>query len=141
MSEAVSLAELAFGENEFPVGAVIVHKNKIIARAKNTVETTSNPLMHAEIIAISQALKELSSKYLNECDIYVTLEPCLMCFKAISLVKIRRIYYGLPNSSGYSIENINYKLLDFNHVPEIYGGISEDSISKLFQQHLRRMRG
>lgn len=173
MHEAIRQAKIAYQMNEFPVGVVIVHAGQILSAAHNMVETSSNPLMHAEVRAINDALKTMAhkataqggppassdarlaqgaeagaavrgasrgTKYLNDCDIYVTLEPCLMCFKAISLVKMRRIYYGVSNSSEYSIENLNYKLLDFNFVPEIYGGISEDEISQLFQKHLSKMR-
>lgn len=141
MQEAIRCAKIAYDNNEFPVGAVVVCRGQIISAAHNMVEAHSNPLMHAEILAINDALKGgKCNKYLTDCDIYVTLEPCLMCLKAISLVKIRRIYYGLSNSSEYSIENLNYKQLDFNFVPEIYGGISEVEISELFQKHLFNIR-
>lgn len=146
MNEAIKQAQIAFDKGEFPVGAVVVkakaehQATEIISFAHNMVEHGCNALHHAEILAINDAVRKLGDKYLTKCDIYVTLEPCLMCFKAISLVKIRRLYYGLSNSSDYSIEKLDYGKLDFNHIPEIYGGIGESEMQKLFIEHLKRMR-
>lgn len=141
MNEAIKQAKIAFDLGEFPIGAVVVNaESKIISSSYNMVERNGNALHHAEILAINSAVEYLDDKYLTTCDMYVTLEPCLMCFKAISLVKIKRLYYGLSNSSEYSIEKLNYRRLDFNHIPEIYGGIGESEMQSLFAKHLKRMR-
>lgn len=141
MDEAITLGYQALTRGEFPVGGVIVHKGKVIARAQNEVEAARNPTHHAELLAINKALAYMGDKYLSECDIFVTLEPCLMCFKALSLVKIRRIYFGAYSTDGnYSIEKLKAKSLDLNHIPEIYGGFGADLIAPLFKQHLEIMR-
>ena len=94
MQEALKQARLALEKDEVPVGAVITFQNKIIARAHNQVETLKDPTAHAEMIAITQATSQLSNKWLNECDLYVTLEPCSMCAGALVLARIKNIFFG-----------------------------------------------
>ena len=99
MKMALLEAKKAYCEDEIPVGCVIVHKNEIIACGYNKKQCKNNALMHAEIIAIDKACKKLGSWRLDNCDIYVTLEPCMMCMGAIIESRIRNVYYGTKNKN------------------------------------------
>ncbi len=94
MQEAIKQAKVAFEKDEVPVGAIITHKNKIVAKAHNQVETLNDPTAHAEMIAITQATSTLSNKWLNDCIMYVTIEPCSMCAGALVLSRIKHIFFG-----------------------------------------------
>ena len=94
MKQALKQAELAFSEDEVPIGAVIVANNQIIGRGRNQVEKLNDPTAHAEMIAITAASSFLNSKYLYECSIYVTVEPCVMCYGAINNARIKHIVLG-----------------------------------------------
>ena len=94
MREAIKQAMIAAENDEVPVGAVITHQNKIIAKAHNQVELLKDPTAHAEMIAITQAANSLSSKWLHDCCLYVTLEPCSMCAGAMVLARLSRICFG-----------------------------------------------
>lgn len=94
MKEAYKEAVYAFEKNEVPVGAVVVCNNKIIARAHNQTETLNDVTAHAEMIAVTSASNYLGNKYLNECDLYITLEPCVMCAGALFWAQFRRVIYG-----------------------------------------------
>ena len=94
MNEAYKEAMKAYKEDEVPVGCVIVKDNKIIARAHNLKEKKKNPMSHAEIECINKACKKLNDWYLKDCELYVTLEPCMMCIGAIIESRIKNIYYG-----------------------------------------------
>jgi len=100
MRKAFEEAEKAFEENEVPVGAIIVSNNIIIAKAHNQVETLNDPTAHAEIIAITSATNYLGSKYLENCTMYVTLEPCLMCASALNWAKIDKIIYAAEDKKN-----------------------------------------
>ena len=102
MKEALKEAQKAFEKKEVPVGAVIVSENQIIARSHNMVETLNDATAHAEIIAITAAENFLGSKYLNECTLYVTLEPCIMCAGAMDLSKLGQLVFGAKDpKKGY----------------------------------------
>lgn len=94
MKKAISQAELAFAADEVPIGAIVVANNQIIGKGFNQVETLNDPTAHAEMLAITAASSFLDSKYLNECTIYVTVEPCLMCYGAIKNARIKHIVLG-----------------------------------------------
>ncbi len=94
MNEALKEAEKAFEENEVPVGAVIVCRDKIIARAHNQVEKLTDPTAHAEMLALTSASNSMGAKYLNEFTLYVTLEPCVMCAGAIAWAQLGSLVYG-----------------------------------------------
>ncbi len=94
MKYAIKEAERAFDQNEVPVGCIIVHENKIIGKGYNQIETLKDPTAHAEIIAITAAAAQLESKFLENCTMYVTLEPCTMCAGAIVLAKIPTLVFG-----------------------------------------------
>ncbi|NBX52490.1 MAG: nucleoside deaminase [Proteobacteria bacterium] len=134
MTEALAQAELAFHNNEVPVGAIIVENGQIIARAHNQNLKLKDPTAHAEILAIRQACKIKDSNQLNNCDIYVTLEPCAMCLSTISYARIRRIYFGAHDQKFGAVEsNPLFSLKDLTMFKsEIYSGInSQQSINLL----------
>ena len=111
MEEALNLAKKAFRKGEVPIGAVIVKNGKIIAKGFNKREKSQNAIKHAEIIAIEKACKKEKSWRLEDCDIYVTLEPCAMCATAISFARIKNIYYAADDEKGGGI-NHNAKIYD-----------------------------
>lgn len=94
MDEALKEARKAYKKDEVPIGAIIVKDNEIISKAHNLVETKKDATMHAEIIAIKKASKKIGNWRLNDCEMYVTLEPCLMCQKAIELSRIKTVYFS-----------------------------------------------
>lgn len=103
MKQALISAIRAKSHDDVPIGAVIVHNDTIIARGENQVQKKRNPTLHAEIVAINRACKKQGTKFLDDCDIYVTLEPCAMCATAISLARIRHVYYAAPDEKGGGI--------------------------------------
>lgn len=122
MKIAIDLAKKAYKKNEVPVGAIIVKNNKIIAKAYNKKETKHNPIYHAELIAISKACKKLKTWHLDECVLYVTLEPCMMCCGAIQQSRIKTVVYGTENyNCGYlsNLDNIDAKNINNNECAEL----------------------
>lgn len=111
MNQAIILARKAFAHNDVPIGAVIVRDGKIIARGENRVQKSKNPTLHAEIVAINRACKRLGTKFLDDCDIYVSLEPCAMCATAISFARIRNIYFAATDEKGGGI-TANARIFD-----------------------------
>lgn len=103
MKQAFVAAQRAFNHDDVPIGAVIVRDGKIIARGENQVQLRKNPTLHAEVVAINRACKKLGSKFLDNCDIYVTLEPCAMCATAISFARINNIYFAATDEKGGGI--------------------------------------
>ena len=122
MKIALKEAMVAYDEEEIPVGAVIVHNNKVISKGHNQCQKLNDSTAHAEMIAITSAQNKIGSKYLNKCEMYVTLEPCMMCSGAIHLSKIRKVVYGLDDKEkGYlrkSKEELNKKLVIVSNVLE-----------------------
>ena len=112
MDLAIKQAKKAYKKGEIPVGAVIVYKNKVIAKAHNMIEHKKNATLHAEIIALLIASKKLKNWRLNDCDLYVTLEPCFMCKAAIELSRIRKVYYSTKHDKNITINNDKYKCLN-----------------------------
>ena len=143
MNEAIKEAKKAFALGEVPVGCVIVKDNKIISRGYNLRETSQSAIMHAEIIAINEACKVLNSWRLNDCDLYVTLEPCAMCAGAILLSRITKVIFGASDPKFGSVVSIT-NLLDienYNHKVIYESGILEEECAKLlkgFFNHLRK---
>lgn len=108
MQKAYEQAQIAFEKGEVPVGAVVVCKNRIIAKAYNQTETLADPTAHAEMIAITAASNYLGGKYLQDCSLYVTLEPCVMCAGAIYWSQIKKLVFGaVDEKRGYSRLNEN----------------------------------
>lgn len=141
MQRAIALAKKAAAEGEIPVGAVIVKDGKIIAEGRNMREQKQNALSHAEIEAINNACKELKSWRLDDCELYVTLEPCPMCTGAIINSRIKTLIFGAYDSKAGSVDSVvNLCDYPYNHKVEVYGGICEDeclSILKEFFENLR----
>lgn len=122
MKIAETLAKKAYKKNEVPVGAVIVKNNMIIAKAYNKKETKHNPIYHAELIAISKACKKLKTWHLDDCILYVTLEPCMMCCGAIQQSRIKTIIYGTENYNyGYlsKLSNLDSKNINSSECAEL----------------------
>lgn len=141
MDAAIIEAKKAFSDNEVPVGCAIVHNGQIIAQSHNTTEKESDAICHAEINAIKEAEKILKQKVLNECDMYVTLEPCPMCAGAIINSKIKRIYIGAEEpKSGCFGSKIDFNKIGFNHTPEVYMGISEEECKNLMKDFFEKKR-
>ncbi len=142
MREAIKQAHLAEERDEVPVGAVIVQGHKIIARAHNQVETLSDPTAHAEMIAITQATDHLSNKWLTECALYVTLEPCAMCAGALVLARIPRIYFGAQDPKAGacgSVFNIAHHP-QLNHRIKIKKGPLAAQCSQLLRRFFEKKR-
>lgn len=103
MTQVLNLARRAGDAGDVPIGAMIVRDGKIIARGENLVQRKLNPTLHAEIVAINRACKKLGTKFLDDCDIYISLEPCAMCATAISFARIRNIYFAATDAKGGGI--------------------------------------
>ncbi len=144
MSQAYELACKAYQEGEVPVGAVIVHgpSDELISCGYNGVERQKNALVHAEVVAIEDACKTIGDKFLNECDLYVTLEPCMMCASAISLVRIRRLYFGAydPKTGGVEHGPRIYQSNSCHHKPEVIGGVIEEECGLLMRKFFENCR-
>lgn len=142
MELALEEARLAGARGEVPVGALIVRDGEIIARAHNRPIELHDPTAHAEMLAIREAGKKLASERLEECDLYVTLEPCAMCAAAISFARIRRLYFGAQDVKGGAVENGVRFFADptCHHHPEIYGGIDDVRASALLKDFFKTRR-
>ena len=137
MRQALALAQEAAAEEEVPVGAVIVCKDKIIASAYNQTQRLNDPTAHAEMQAITCATDAIGGKYLNECTLYVTLEPCVMCAGALYWSQIGRVVYGAKDEKrGASRlqENI------YHPKTQITSGVLEEECSKLLKDFFKKKR-
>lgn len=142
MVKALVLAEQALEEGEIPVGAVVVMDNRIIGKGYNQVEKLSDPTAHAEMLAISAACETLGNKYLNNCKLYVTLEPCAMCAGALVWSKIDTVIFGAsdPKSGGSgSLFNITQNK-NLNHQIEIIQGVLEIDSEYLLKSFFKAKR-
>ena len=139
MEIAIKEAEKAYKKNEVPVGAVIVKNNKVIAKSYNKREKKQNVIKHAEINAIEKACKKLKTWRLEECEIYTTLEPCLMCCGAIEQARIKRIYYAASSPSFGQVEN-NNKVFQNNTKIEICKIDNEEKAVELLQNFFKSKR-
>src|SRR5689334_4764842 len=139
MEMALKQAQLAFENDEVPVGAVVVINNKIIARGYNQVEKLNDPTAHAEMIALTSAFNYLGSKYLPDATLYVTIEPCLMCAGALYWSKIGRIVYGAGDEkNGYlHITNQNWP---FHPKTELIKGILTEECAELIKTFFKQKR-
>ncbi|HHW47892.1 MAG TPA: nucleoside deaminase [Clostridiaceae bacterium] len=142
MKEALKEAKKAYKKNETPIGAVIVKDGMIIARGHNEKELKMDATLHAEMTAIKKASKKLGSWRLNDCDIYVTLEPCTMCAGAIIQARIRRLYIGAPDpkaGAAGSVINV-FAIENFNHKVEVIHGILEEECSNILKVFFKELR-
>ncbi len=142
MGEALKEAKKAFEIDEVPIGAVIVHNNEIIARGFNRRNTDKNPLMHAEIIAINKAAAVIGDWRIEDCTIYVTVEPCPMCSGAIVQARIPNVVYGAPNPKagcGGSVINI-LQMEKLNHRCNVKSGVLEYECRNIMKEFFARFR-
>lgn len=140
MEEALKLAQKANKKGEVPIGAVIVRNGKIISKGFNKREKTQNAIMHAEIVAIEKACKKLRSWRLDDCEIYVTLEPCLMCLGAIINSRIKKLVFGASDNKSCTKEFLLSKNNSLNHNLEIESGILEEDCAKLLKEFFKNAR-
>lgn len=128
--------------NEVPIGAVIVYQGRIIAQGHNLREHSQNALDHAEIIAIDEACRKLGSWRLSNCDLYVTIEPCLMCAGAIINARIDNVYYGAPDYKAGAVTSLYHLFEDqrLNHVVNSTGGIMATECSQLMKNFFKQAR-
>ena len=137
MKEALKEAKLAFEKDEVPIGAIIVSNNQIIARAHNLTETLNDVTAHAEMQAFTAATNFLGGKYLNDCTLYVTLEPCIMCAGASYWSQISKIVYGASDPKR-GFKTINKNIL--HPKTEVISGISENYCSNLLIDFFKKKR-
>jgi tRNA(adenine34) deaminase len=142
MQIALEEARAAATRGEVPVGCAIVRDGKVIARAGNRMLELRDPTAHAELLTIRAAAKAVGSERLIDCDLYVTLEPCTMCTAAMSLARIRRLYFGAADPKGGAVENgvRFFSAPTCHHRPEIYGGIDESQASALLKEFFTARR-
>ena len=141
MKRALELARESAAAGEVPVGAVIVKDGKIIAEGKNEREAKRNALSHAEIEAINNACTALSSWRLDDCEMYVTLEPCPMCAGAIINARIKTLIFGAYDKAAGSIDSVvNLCDYPYNHKVEVYGGICEDQCKEVLKDFFKNLR-
>ena len=133
MGDALALADAAIAVGEVPVGAVIVRNGKIIGQGHNRTRIDHDPTAHAEIVAIRQATEFLGNDRLDECDLWVTLEPCTMCAGAIAHARIARLYYGAEDPKGGAVDS-GVRFFDSptcHHRPDVYSGMESERSAKL----------
>ena len=141
MDEAYKEANKALKKDEVPVGAVIVKDGEVIARAHNKKEKNNNPMGHAEIECIKKACKKVNDWYLKDCELYVTLEPCVMCVGAIINARIKKVYFGARDLKAGALGGL-FNLMDqkgFNHYFE-FEYIQEEKCSKILKDYFKEKR-
>jgi tRNA(adenine34) deaminase len=145
MKHAYKEAKKAYSKEEVPVGAVIVdyYSGDIVAASHNEMVGRSDPTAHAELLAIQRACLERGKGRLEDCDIYVTLEPCPMCAQAISFARFRRVYFGAYDPKGGGIDHGAkvYNAPSCHHTPEVIGGIEEQKCARLLVKFFEKKRG
>ena len=142
MDLALKAAEKAGKSGEVPIGCVIVLNNEVVGTAGNRTLTDRDPTAHAEILAIRQATEITGSERLVDCDLYVTLEPCTMCAGAISLARIRRLYFGAVDPKGGAVESgvRFFASPTCHHVPEVYSAVGDREATTLLKDFFRARR-
>ena len=141
MQQALKCAETAQGKDEVPIGAVIVKNNKIVARGHNKSITLKDTTAHAEIIAIRKACKKLNNYRLNDCSIYVTIEPCSMCMGALILARIKNLYFGAKDiKAGACGSIVDISKAKTNHKIKIYSGLLEQDCAKIIKEFFKNKR-
>ena len=142
MDMALREARLAGEKGEVPVGSVLVRAGEVIARAGNRILAEHDPTAHAELVVIRHAAHLLGSERLEDCDLYVTLEPCAMCAGAVSFARIRRLYYGAADPKGGAVDNgvRFFAAPSCHHRPEVYGGLAEVAAGDLLKKFFNERR-
>lgn len=141
MVQALKEAKKAEEKAEVPIGCVIVKNGKIISRGHNLRESKQNSLLHAEIIAINKACKKMHNFRLEDCELYVTVEPCIMCAGAIIQSRIKKVYYGAHDLKYGAVQSVT-KTFDVpsNHKVDVENGILEDNCSEIIKKFFKELR-
>ncbi|HAW16229.1 MAG TPA: tRNA-specific adenosine deaminase [Clostridiales bacterium] len=143
MRQALKEAQKGFDKDECPIGCVIVKDGKVLVRAHNMKLSKGNALLHAEVVAIDKACRKIGDWRLNDCDMYVTLEPCTMCSGAIVQSRIRKVYFGAyePKSGAVvSCNDIFEVSHGHNHKVDFEGGILEEECAALMKAFFKKLR-
>lgn len=142
MRAALDAAHAAAAGGEVPVGAVVVHGGVVIATAANAPRALNDPTAHAEMLAIRRAAQALGRDRLEDCDLWVTLEPCAMCAGAIAHARIARLYYGASDAKGGAVEHGPrlFAQPTCHHRPEVYSGIGEGEAARLLRDFFAARR-
>ena len=142
MRIALDEAREAAAAGEVPVGAVVVRGGEVVARSRNRMRTDADPTAHAEMVALRAAAASLGTSRLDECDLWVTLEPCAMCAGAMALARIRRLYFAAADPKGGAVVN-GPRLFGqptCHHAPEVYQGMAEEEAGMLLRQFFEARR-
>lgn len=142
MDEALAEARAAEAHDDVPVGAVVVHRGTVVARAHNERERRQDPTAHAEILALRAAARELASWRLDDCTLYVTLEPCAMCAGAVVLARVPLLVYGAADPKAGAVGSLMDLARDqrLNHRAQVVVGIREDECSAILRRFFHRRR-
>jgi len=143
MRRALDEGRAAASDGDVPVGAVVTRGDAIVAIARNRMRDFNDPTAHAEIVALRSAAAALGTSRLDDCDLWVTLEPCAMCAGAIALARIRRLYYGAADPKGGAVDH-GPRLFGqptCHHAPEVYPGIGESEAGEMLRAFFRERRG
>ena len=142
LSRAFAAARAAADRGEVPVGAVVARHGVVLAVAGNRTLELRDPTAHAEMLAIRVACRVLGSERLTGCDLYVTLEPCVMCAAAISFARLRRVYYAASDPKGGGVDHGPrvFAQATCHHVPEVYGGLRESEAAEMLRAFFRGKR-
>lgn len=142
MKQALRQAERAYEAGEVPVGAVVVHKGQVVGKGYNQVERLSDPTAHAELIAVTAACATLGQKFLEDCTLYVTLEPCPMCAGALVWARLPRLVFGAFDEKAGSCGTLYNLVQDprLNHRMEVISGVEADQAAALLQSFFQRRR-
>ncbi|CDW99896.1 tRNA-specific adenosine deaminase [Desulfitobacterium hafniense] len=142
MRLALEEAEIAFAQGEVPIGAVVVHKGEIIARAHNEKELRQDPTAHAEVLAVQRATQALGIWRLSEATLYVTLEPCPMCAGSLVQARLKTLVFGAADLKGGAVGSVT-NVLDvnrWNHRVEVVAGILEEECAQILKDFFRKLR-
>ena len=142
MKEAIKEARKALAAEDVPIGAVVVHNNKIVGRAHNQVELLKDPTAHAEMLAITQAASTLTKEALQEASLYATLEPCVMCAGAMVLARIKEVFYAARDPKAGACGSVFNVVSDerLNHQVKVIHGLMEEEARELLQDFFKKLR-
>lgn len=141
MRLALKQAQVSFKNDEVPIGAVVVKDGEVIARAHNTRNASRNAVEHAELVAIQRACKALGDWRLTGCDLYVTLEPCVMCLGACYNARISNVYFGAYDLSGKGCVQLSEMIgHTLNHELSLFGGVLEKECSEILTEYFKSKR-
>ena len=142
MDSAIAEARAAATRGEVPIGAVLVHDGRVVARAGNRTRELNDPTAHAEMLVIREAAALLGVERLTGADLYVTLEPCAMCAAAISFARIRRLYFGAADAKGGAVVSGTrfFSSPTCHHAPDVYDGLGETESAQMLKSFFRERR-